>query len=405
MSKRVVALASALMFGFYVYRRELVHPFWDMAVYAGAIDACRLGKSAYAQTDTFLFVYPPVFLRIFCVMPAWGMVSMLLVLYAAALIWLFRQMRRIGPLAAQEGLFAFMLVGFAGFASLLSGNITAFGHLAIAAGFMSGLAHSRRNHGSGDLTRRPTLRGFGMGLMLALLGATKPYFLAYVLVPLCMERSWPALRFAVLVPVVSGAVLLLDYLVDPVTFNAFLLALKTQTVERGDLGLSIASVLAWRGYAVTGMAVHFAAWLALMLVGLAATRGGGRELVLNRLLFLLAGSILLNPRFKEYDYAPLMLIATMGLVRSLPWRAYLLANALVLLVANMSWILGAGSRALFRLGMATATVTPLPYAYLTCAAYLMFVLLAWAPLRAPRRGQRHVPDDEIHTSESLRRAA
>jgi len=171
-------------------------------------------------------------------------------------------------------------------------------------------------------------------------------------------------------------------------FDAFLLALKAQTVDRGDMGLSIDSIMAWHGYGRWGIALHLAVWRSLIVLQWLFERRQGAGRLLDSLLFLLVASIMLNPRIKEYDLAPVMLLTAVSLVRDLPPRAYVLAQGVLLALANMSWLIGGVTKVATRLGWLSTATTPAPYVYLTWSAYLAFALLALAPLALRPRGRQ-----------------
>jgi hypothetical protein len=383
---RFAFLMFILLVAFYINRQDVLHPLWDLRVYAGAVQACQSGQSAYALSDGFLFVYPPFSVKLACALSPQALSAVLLSLYAVAVAAFAWQLRHLSRAVLLEGWVAFFAMGALGVNALASGNVTVFMHMALCAVLLAGLgAEHWGSHSSpvsqasspGLLHASPRISPWFWPL-LALCALIKPYFLAYALVPVALKRSRAALLSAAAVMVLVAGGWWLDRVLHPQMFEEFLAALRAQTVQKGDMGLSLSSVLSWYHLGLWGVPSHLLVWGGLVALRLGLERKSASSTT-DQWLFWVVAAIELNPRVKSYDLAVLMLLCTISQVRNLSPGRFVWTQLLVWLTSVFSSGIGALGKGLTLLGVAHTVTTPAPYAYLTAANYLAFAFLALQP--------------------------
>lgn len=281
---------------------------WDLEVYVQAARLQRAGGNAYTDLDGLRFVYPPIVL--------WGMAALgpalkpvLLAMYALAL-----------ALTSQRSLRA-IVIGFALFSgltwlsvnraglSVLTGNITLFLHLALVWAWMSA---------------PPARPRFVFWALVIVAAIAKPYFLAYLALPL-LTRPRANAHFA---PVAVTAAIVLGVWgaqawLAPEAFGDFITSLRGQVFKgsdiahKGDVGHGafyyFAMVTGNRSLALILHTALFAlfGWMIWRM----RVRGAPADtIVFATLCFVIA----CNPRLKIYDDAILSAIGTAWVISLMP---------------------------------------------------------------------------------------
>ncbi len=337
---------------------------WDAQVYWKAIQSCRHGADPYAdgiaaqqafhnrstsnatEHAPWTYVYSPLtlpLLRLLGAFPGW----LLGVLYGAAVaggfaleLWAGFQM----AVEHERRWLALMLPFIAFFPGLLSNDVILSGNVTY---ILDGLILAA------------AIPGWKRGMW-------SWYYLAVLAASICKLPSLTLLAFPVLLgkrqwfpagitAVTGGLLFALQNRLWPDMFREYLLAVRLQFDWNHDFGFSPAGVL---GKALSGMGrpnspaitilyLAFAGVLGIVLLFLAYRVRQGNLPRETWIPVALVGTVLLNPRIKEYDVAaitvPMLLIA---------WRSL----RLVLLRSSGRGLHGGGSHAI---SMASAGVPPL----------------------------------------------
>ena len=290
--------------------------FWDLGIYAKAINILNSGGDPYSpdQLGGYLsFVYHPLVLHVMALFGSWLSLA-LMAFYIASIVYFLFSLKKNSNLWLSAFL-AFAYCGI-GFISIASGNLTVFFHL-ILLGILA-------RDASQDLEQKknsklPTFINTTFVILLLAFSIIKPYFLIYLAIPLIMqwgkkEGFAKTLRLVLTWMSIFIILMVSSSLFYGAEFSAFITSLQNQTLGKRDLGYGLvmffydyylsAGPLIYRAFVL-----HFIIAVALLLISiyLAIKNKWLCADNLNSayfpflLYFLLT---LFNPRLKVYDLFP-----------------------------------------------------------------------------------------------------
>ena len=290
--------------------------FWDLGIYAKAINVLNSGGDPYSpdQLGGFLsFVYHPLVLHVMALFGSW-LFPVVVTFYIASIIYFLFSLKKNSNLWLSAFL-AFAYCGI-GFISIASGNLTVFFHL-ILLGILA-------RDASQDLEQKknsklPTSINTTFVILLLVFSIVKPYFLIYLAIPLIMqwgkkEGFAKTLRLVLTWMSIFIILMISSSLFYGAEFSSFISAVQNQTLGKRDLGYGLvmffydyylsAGPLIYRAFVL-----HFAIAVLLLLIAIYLAIKN-KWLSVNKLnsayfpfllYFLLT---LFNPRLKVYDLFP-----------------------------------------------------------------------------------------------------
>jgi hypothetical protein len=274
----VLLTSIGCMFAIYNFNKI----FSDFHVYITGLTRYHNGINPYDNNDLFMYAFPPI---ISMALRKGTIIFLTVFLYIYSFIMFYRIARR------NLSLFAFASIGlFAGECgqSWISGNISFPFHLALSA---TALEYAKKNN---------TSLKFNMALLIIISSVFKFYFLSYIII-FAIPKKIPFLTLFIIATLVIFAYAA-QILLTPDQWNNFVNAVRVQAIDRMDSGFTVYSNLLKMGHPVIGLILH---WLLLAVpaaIAIFSYRCGLFEI--NRMVisaYLLAISILANPRLKEYD--------------------------------------------------------------------------------------------------------
>lgn len=315
---------------------------WDLDAYTRAVHDYVDGGNPYNTAVNDVFVYHPFVLQTFYLIEATPpdlarrltdrpLRTLLLWLYAlsaACFLWqLSRFASEHAAIPGQPRIFDWSIplvilgalgYGKAGATSYLSRNLTPYLHLAVLAVLLKYLRSGSRRY----------LHVFVGAVAIASL--VKPYMLAYLLVCIPVGTARQTLRYGCMAVAFVACTWVSAIYLTPTEYDEFVMALRHQVLVTGDAGYSAFGLV--RAYVPESAALiaH-----AAMLVALAYAffvhlpKRGFDTRSAKGLLLLVVLAILANPRMKEYDVFPLILVLFCFLYLHCP------EHALVLMCAGM----------------------------------------------------------------------
>lgn len=282
---------------------------WDLGIYERATLIFNGGGNAYDSNFYMskfstgighLFIYQPIVLRVMALFGEYIGLTMILA-YAGSLLFFLQSLGK-NQTWWLASFCAFAYCGL-GTVAIGSGNITAFLHL-ILISFL--LRNINRNQIS--------FTSFIAAVILFSL--VKPYLIVYLLIPLVVTFQTSLRKRVWLTTIVAGFIFLSlmvgNWLYFGEEFQAFMAAVRMQTIEKHDLGHGIVMYF-YEYYRSAGSLIYRAYVLHFAILGsviLAALYLGNRSNLLSNnnfallLYFLLT---ILNPRLKVYDLFPALL--------------------------------------------------------------------------------------------------
>ncbi len=284
--------------------------FWDLGIYQKAVLIFNSGGNAYDTSQYpsnfssgigHLFIYQPLVLRGMAYFgDKLGMIAVLA--YAGSLLFFATS------LGKQKSWWLTSFIAFAycglGTVAIGSGNVTAFLHLVLI-GLLLRNINVNKNRFSYFIA------------LVILFSLIKPYFIAYLLIPLAMsyqtmqmKKVWLSTFFSgvIFVAIVAGS---FWYFGDE--FKAFMTAVKVQTIDKHDLGHGILMYF-YEYYRSAGSLIYRAYVLHFAILGgliLSVLLLGKRLHLINQpnfALLLYFFLTILNPRLKVYDLFPAILV-------------------------------------------------------------------------------------------------
>ena len=290
--------------------------FWDLGIYAKAINVLNSGGDPYSpdQLGGYLsFVYHPLVLHVMALFGSWLSLA-LMAFYIASIVYFLFSLKKNSNLWLSAFL-AFAYCGI-GFISIASGNLTVFFHL-ILLGILA-------RDASQDLEQKknsklPTSINTTFVILLLAFSIVKPYFLIYLAIPLIMQwgkKEGFAKTLRLVLTWISIFIILMvsSSLYYGAEFSSFISAVQNQTLGKRDLGYGLvmffydyylsAGPLIYRAFVL-----HFAIAFLLLLISVymaiknkwLSTDNSNSAYFPFLLYFLLT---LFNPRLKVYDLFP-----------------------------------------------------------------------------------------------------
>jgi hypothetical protein len=290
--------------------------FWDLGIYAKAINVLNSGGDPYSpdQLGGYLsFVYHPLVLHVMALFGSW-LLLVLITFYITSIIYFLFSLKKNSNLWLSAFL-AFAYCGI-GFISIASGNLTVFFHL-ILLGILA-------RDASQDLEQKknsklPTSINTTFVVLLLVFSIVKPYFLIYLAIPLIMqwgkkEDFAKTLRLVLTWMSIFIILMVSSSLFYGAEFSAFITSLQNQTLGKRDLGYGLvmffydyylsAGPLIYRAFVL-----HFAIAFLLLLISIYLaiknkwlSAGNLNSAYFPFLLYFLL--TLFNPRLKVYDLFP-----------------------------------------------------------------------------------------------------
>jgi len=310
------AIGIGLIWVFFFYQFIENGIFWDLDIYAKALNVLNSGGDPYSpdQLGGYLsFVYHPLVLHVMALFGSWLSLA-LVALYIASIIYFLFSLKKNSNLWLSAFL-AFAYCGI-GFISIVSGNLTIFFHL-ILLGILA-------RDASQDLEQKknsklPTSINTTFVILLLAFSIVKPYFLIYLAIPLIMqwgkkEGFAKTLRLVLTWMSIFIILMVSSSLFYGAEFSAFITSLQNQTLGKRDLGYGFvmffydyylsAGSLIYRAFVL-----HFAIAFLLLLISVylaiknkwLSTDNSNSAYFPFLLYFLLT---LFNPRLKVYDLFP-----------------------------------------------------------------------------------------------------
>ena len=290
--------------------------FWDLGIYAKAINVLNSGGDPYSpdQLGGFLsFVYHPLVLHVMALFGSW-LFPVVVTFYIASIIYFLFSLKKNSNLWLSAFL-AFAYCGI-GFISIASGNLTVFFHLILLGILARGASQDLEQKKNSKL---PTSINTTFVILLLVFSIVKPYFLIYLVIPLIMqwgkkEGFAKTLRLVLTWMSIFIILMISSSLFYGAEFSSFISAVQNQTLGKRDLGYGLvmffydyylsAGPLIYRAFVL-----HFAIAVLLLLIAIYLAIKN-KWLSVNKLnsayfpfllYFLLT---LFNPRLKVYDLFP-----------------------------------------------------------------------------------------------------
>ena len=290
--------------------------FWDLGIYAKAINVLNSGGDPYSpdQLGGYLsFVYHPLVLHVMALFGSWLSLA-LMAFYIASIVYFLFSLKKNSNLWLSAFL-AFAYCGI-GFISIASGNLTVFFHL-ILLGILA-------RDASQDLEQKknsklPTSINTTFVILLLAFSIVKPYFLIYLAIPLIMQwgkKEGFAKTLRLVLTWISIFIILMvsSSLYYGAEFSSFISAVQNQTLGKRDLGYGLvmffydyylsAGPLIYRAFflhfAIAFLLLLISIYLAIKNKWLCADNSNSAYFPFL-LYFLLT---LFNPRLKVYDLFP-----------------------------------------------------------------------------------------------------
>jgi hypothetical protein len=301
LSLSLVSLAALIWL---VYSVQFLNQgvFWDLTIYQKAVSAFLSGGDPYALNGYLSFVYQPIVLRVMALCGP-HLDTVLIIGYLGSLFFFLRSLRR-NPSWWLYSCLAFTYCGI-GTIALGSGNITVFLHLVLLGILLQNISNT------------DTKPSYGVFLIaVALSSLIKPYMAAYFLIPLIASKQSIDIKKTVGLTLLAGlcviSVIALSAAYFDGEFQAFLAAVKGQTLGKRDLGYGL--VMYFYDYYLSAghliyraFLLHFiilgAVFLGTLYVAIRNQRIQEPRFVLL-LYFLLT---IINPRLKVYDLLPALI--------------------------------------------------------------------------------------------------
>ena len=290
--------------------------FWDLGIYAKAINVLNSGGDPYSpdQLGGYLsFVYHPLVLHVMALFGSWLSLA-LMAFYIASIVYFLFSLKKNSNLWLSAFL-AFAYCGI-GFISIASGNLTVFFHLILLGILARDASHDLKQKKNSKL---PTSINTTFVILLLAFSIIKPYFLIYLAIPLIMQwgkKEGFAKKLRLVLTWMSIFIILMvsSSLFYGAEFSAFITSLQNQTLGKRDLGYGFvmffydyylsAGPLIYRAFFL-----HFAIAFLLLLISVylaiknkwLSTDNSNSAYFPFLLYFLLT---LFNPRLKVYDLFP-----------------------------------------------------------------------------------------------------
>lgn len=315
--------------------------FWDMRIYSGAVEDYLRGESPYVRSyPEFKFVYPPLLVYVWSWLHPW-LEELLLAFYLLALVLFLRVPIRGLALSFLLTFGVFLLAEQPVGLALATGNLTFYTHLLVVALWLRSSA--------------PGVRA-AFYLVVIAISSVKPYFGAYLMLPLLAEQvERAALAKAMGAAVLIAGIWAFQWYFAHDLFLGFLRSMEEQLVQdansafRGDIGHGFfrytAMLVRTRDVGLVLHVVVVAALVAFWKLSAQPrllTLQSESALVMRRYIPIVL-CILMNPRLKPYDYAviDILIVHYLVLLEDVSLRVFRLSlDPLVILAValNGAWL-------------------------------------------------------------------
>jgi hypothetical protein len=311
-----IIASSAFQIAKHFVREASNDTLWDLHVYVYALDA----PNPYDVNRDLLFVYAPMVGDVFR-MARSHLFEFLLFAYVLAIVWFVTEFSRLQLRRPGVVFLVALSTGGMGTVSMMSGNVTAFMHLAVLAVLLR--------------TQRTASSTWPFLVLVGLFAIVKPYFVLFAPIALLLstDRLRECLRIAGIALAV-GAIYALYLIWRPEEMRAFVAALDMQLVRRGDYGSSVFAALVGP-LGIPGATVGFVAFLGVLIaIAVSVWRARSATPRASVIAVLMAYALLcfVNPRAHLYDLFPafLCLLMVVDLIGwTPPFPAIVLAASLV----------------------------------------------------------------------------
>jgi hypothetical protein len=293
--KYILALVISLSifniaFHLYAYRNGIL---WDLAVYQTAVENIENNSNPYATGQGLLFIYHPIVLGLFRILAQINLSIGLGLFYLISVLFIYLS---LGHKYSKELLLSISFGGL-GLTSFATGNVTTFLHLFLLALLLKGVRNDNY---------------YLSYPIIILFSLIKPYFLAYIFVPIFVNQSdlKKQIKLCLLFIATYVAIIILYHVVNPDIAGKFYAALHYQTLAKGDIGYSFffwASKLTHSD--LISIILHSIFSIALIVsFYFFRLRWFGKNLSKTNALFMTYFVLtIINPRMKEYDLFPALL--------------------------------------------------------------------------------------------------
>lgn len=313
--------------------------FWDLEVYERALSAHGRGTDPYYTGVLLPFVYHPVVLRLLALLDSIGSLRVVLIaLTVGAVIWLSREVmyttthpqggeagsRSFGPMHYLVAFAMACAFGGVGVTACMSGNVSVTMHFAMMAALL-------RGGRPGGLFFR--FLPFGL---LVLCSLVKPFFLAYLAVPVLLyERRLTALACSFVVVALFGVLWYGFEVYWPGEYAHFQLNVVRLLSDQDPWYSFFYVFCALTGSRPLSLAAHCVMSVLMIVLVLRLFRQRfGRDVPFAPQLLVLYGVLTLaSPRVKEYDLFPVLvgLFLALDLLTPLALRLILISVMLTLI--------------------------------------------------------------------------
>ena len=297
-----VYVGLTLLFANLVYVAFDQTAFWDLAVYQSAVDIYANSGNAYTDIEGLKFVYPPMVLTTMAIFGPYLSIALCGLIIGSLLCFAHQSMHNLF-LGLVVSTAIFITPQITQFYAFQTGNITAPLHILIIFSLLCS------NRGENLIPFLATV---------AIASIVKPYYLAYLVVPLFFQNT--SIRLLIMLGVAAGIPVIsfaFQYLAMPELFAQFLSALQTQAIGTNDgagAGRDVGRGLYYYLGTVAGLprmsaiTLHFALLLPFAGFAFFTARRFANIIQDKQLRFeflVLVGiivAVILNPRLKAYDW-------------------------------------------------------------------------------------------------------
>jgi hypothetical protein len=323
-------LPTSLLIGWIFYWSPL-GVLWDLDVYSRAVTEFLLHQNPYITGDVshkYPFVYHPVVLRFLTFIHYFIPLNLfLLTVYIVVIAFFMMQIyKTVNTLQAPDGivklnplliLLASLSFGGAGAVALMSGNLSIYMHMLLIALLL--LACRSQSNLSNNISF----------VTIFLMAFIKPYFLAYLIIPICLSK-FPKKLFvkATILIMIFGLFWMSTSHMLSIEYQQFMGALNS-LIESGDIGYSFFGILRNR---INIRSIEIAMLLHATIAAAIFIGAGYLVIKLRKCkypasryqIFFLVYFIctIINPRMKEYDFfaAIFCLMVLIYIIRTSPLK-------------------------------------------------------------------------------------
>jgi len=263
--------------------------FWDFHLYIAGVTEFLYGRDPYAVRDGNgnAFIYSPIVLRLLSLFGS-SLKYYLLLFYACASGWFF-----YSAVSSLRVIISFILaLSFLGIGvfAFFSGNVTIYFHMMLL-GFVL----------------RNSWNSWLFLLCCAIFSLVKPYFMAYMFLPLLVGACNGYINRKQLIACISTVGLVLfsvgaQLYLDDFLYHRFLNTVAYQVLGNGDIGFGLYRYIQTHYPPIWAIFIHFSVILLFIVISVLAMKKGYSQISnQSAALVIYFALTVLNPRIKEYD--------------------------------------------------------------------------------------------------------